>query len=174
MVSISTGAERLHRATPWRLAGGRRAQAASASEPSPGTRSTAAQAPACRRRRGGAGRGCEVQLPDSSHSRGRTRRAEAYRRCVGHQGFATHSKFPGEAGDSSQNQTPAANTNRGSAAATASLRAAARPQPRAKKRGAADQLLWLLTTTATMGVLFAGGTGSAVQAPHRLFPPSLA
>jgi hypothetical protein len=71
----------------------------------------------------------------------------------------------------SQNQTPATSTNQGSAAARASLRAARDPSLVQRNAGLGTTLV----TTATMGVLFAGGAGPAVRcrtAPLRGKPAS--
>jgi hypothetical protein len=59
----------------------------------------------------------------------------------------------------SQNHTPATSTNQGSAAARASLRASRATPASQRNAGLGTTLM----TTATMGVLFAGGAGPAVQ-----------
>jgi hypothetical protein len=69
-------------------------------------------------------------------------------------GVAKASRFP-----RSQNQAPAPNTNCGSAAARASLRASRATPASQRNAGLGTTLM----TTATMGVLFAGGAGPAVQ-----------
>jgi hypothetical protein len=69
-------------------------------------------------------------------------------------GVATASRFP-----RSQNQAPAPNTNCRSAAARASLRASRATPASQRNAGLGTTLM----TTATMGVLFAGGAGPAVQ-----------
>ena len=69
-------------------------------------------------------------------------------------GIAKASRFP-----RSQNQAPAPNTNCGSAAARASLRASRATPASQRNAGLGTTLM----TTATMGVLFAGGAGPAVR-----------